>query len=65
MDPGESKGLSSFFNRWNLGICASTAFSLSILTYIEDDLGWGLGFAIPCAAMAAGLLLFLVGTPAD
>ncbi|KAL3503872.1 hypothetical protein ACH5RR_033713 [Cinchona calisaya] len=61
-DPEESKAKSSFFNWWYFGMCGGTVVTLVILTYIQDNLSWGLGFGIPCLVMGFALILFLLGT---
>ena len=61
-DPRESVARSSFFNWWYFGMCAGTAVTLVLLSYVQDNIGWGLGFGIPCAVMAAALAVFLLGT---
>ncbi|KAM0972203.1 hypothetical protein TB2_019580 [Malus domestica] len=61
-DPEECKAKSSFFNWWYFGLCAGTSVTLILLTYIQDNLSWGLGFGIPCIAMVFALLIFLLGT---
>ncbi|KAL6609929.1 hypothetical protein ACP70R_039898 [Stipagrostis hirtigluma subsp. patula] len=61
-DPKESVSRSSFFNWWYFGMCAGTAVTLVFLSYVQDNIGWGLGFGIPCAVMAAALVVFLLGT---
>ncbi|KAE8666508.1 Protein NRT1/ PTR FAMILY 5.16 [Hibiscus syriacus] len=61
-DPEECKAQSSFFNWWYFGICAGTFITLWILTYIQDNLSWVLGFGIPTIVMVAGLVVFLLGT---
>ncbi|MBA0828172.1 hypothetical protein Goarm_012884 [Gossypium armourianum] len=61
-DPEECKAKSSFFNWWYFGMCAGTLTTLSILNYIQDNLSWVLGFAIPGIVMAMGLVVFLLGT---
>ncbi|XP_050159797.1 protein NRT1/ PTR FAMILY 5.10-like isoform X1 [Malus sylvestris] len=61
-DPEECKAKSSFFNWWYFGICAGTSMTLTVLTYIQENLGWGLGFGIPCIVMVFALLLFLLET---
>ncbi|XP_042509698.1 protein NRT1/ PTR FAMILY 5.10-like isoform X1 [Macadamia integrifolia] len=61
-DPQECKSKSSFFNWWYFGICAGAFCTHSVLTYIQDNLNWGLGFGIPCACMVVALTIFLLGT---
>uniref|UniRef100_A0ACD5U1D2 Uncharacterized protein n=1 Tax=Avena sativa TaxID=4498 RepID=A0ACD5U1D2_AVESA len=61
-DPKEAVSRSSFFNWWYFGICAGTAVTLIFLSYIQDNIGWGLGFGIPCVVMAFALAVFLLGT---
>uniref|UniRef100_A0A5B6YQ37 Peptide/nitrate transporter n=1 Tax=Davidia involucrata TaxID=16924 RepID=A0A5B6YQ37_DAVIN len=61
-DPKECKAKSSFFNWWYFSLCAGTLTTLLILNYIQDNLNWGLGFGIPCVAMAIALVIFLLGS---
>ncbi|BFG37601.1 hypothetical protein CerSpe_238750 [Prunus speciosa] len=61
-DPEECKAKSSFFNWWYFSLCFGTTFTLLLLTYIQDNLSWGLGFGIPCVAMVLALFIFLLGT---
>lgn len=61
-DPQEYKAKSSFFNWWYFSLCFGTMTTLLILTYIQDNLNWGLGFGIPCIVMAFALVIFLLGT---
>ncbi|KAI3961540.1 hypothetical protein MKX01_001276 [Papaver californicum] len=60
-NPEERESKSSFFNWWYFGLCISSSFSLLILTYVQDNLNWGLGFGIPCISMAFALIGFLLG----
>jgi peptide/histidine transporter 3/4 len=34
-----------------------------VSSYVQDNVGWGLGFGIPCIVIAVSLALFLIGTP--
>ncbi|KAJ4846975.1 hypothetical protein Tsubulata_019977 [Turnera subulata] len=61
-EPEESKAKSSFFNWWYFFMCAVILVTVSILNYIQDNIGWSLGFGIPCVVMAAALAVFLLGT---
>lgn len=58
----EKKAKSSFFNWWNFGTSVGALLGLVVLSYIEDNLSWGLGFGIPFIIMVFGSLLFLLGT---
>ncbi|KAK1384301.1 H+/oligopeptide symporter [Heracleum sosnowskyi] len=61
-DPEECKAKGSFFNWWYCCVCGGTTVNLVVLTFIQDNLGWVLGFGIPCIAMAIALILYLLGT---
>ncbi|XP_038709818.1 protein NRT1/ PTR FAMILY 5.10-like [Tripterygium wilfordii] len=61
-DPEESKAKSSFFNWWYFSSSVGVIVTLLVLVYIQDNLSWALGFGIPCIAMVAALVIFLLGT---
>ncbi|KAL8171199.1 hypothetical protein V2J09_023003 [Rumex salicifolius] len=53
---------SRFFTMWYFGICAGSLMGVSLMAYIQDTLGWGIGFAIPSMAMVLSVLFFTCGT---
>ncbi|KAL0016211.1 hypothetical protein SO802_003280 [Lithocarpus litseifolius] len=61
-DLEERNAKSSFFNWWFLGVCGSSAVAVLGLSYVQDNLSWGLGFGIPCILMIIALAIFLLGT---
>ncbi|KAK8994188.1 hypothetical protein V6N11_045296 [Hibiscus sabdariffa] len=61
-DPEECKSKSSFFNWWYFGIAVGIVVTLLVVTYIQDNLSWVLGFAIPGIVMIVALLVFVLGT---
>lgn len=61
-NPKECKAKSSFFNWWYFGLCTGSIVTILIITYIQDNLNWGLGFGIPCIVMSIALVIFLLGT---
>ncbi|KAL9157621.1 hypothetical protein ABFS82_08G016600 [Erythranthe guttata] len=52
---------SLFFQWWYFGICCGSLMGVSVMSYIQDTFGWGLGFAIPTFSMIASILMFLCG----
>lgn len=58
----ELKSKSSFFNWWLFCLSVCTSVTYVVLSYIQDNLNWGLGFGIPNTSMIASLLSFLLGT---
>ncbi|KAJ4849847.1 hypothetical protein Tsubulata_029082 [Turnera subulata] len=61
-DPEEAKAKSSFFNWWNFNISVGSLFTVLVSVYIQDNLGWSLGFGIPFAVVLFSLLIFLLGS---
>ncbi|KAK5818674.1 hypothetical protein PVK06_023617 [Gossypium arboreum] len=53
----------SFFNWWMFSIFFGTLFSNTFLIYIQDNVGWSLGYGLPAAGLLVSVLVFLVGTP--
>jgi solute carrier family 15 (peptide/histidine transporter), member 3/4 len=61
-DPKESASRGSFFNCWYMGLCASGTVTVALMSYVQDNIGWGLGFGVPCMVMILALVIFLLGT---
>eukprot|EP01018_Ginkgo_biloba_P015172 Gb_08056 [translate_table: standard] len=53
----------SFFNWWMFSVCFGALVAQTVLVYIQDNVGWALGYGIPTAGLFASLLIFLIGTP--
>ncbi|XP_052191296.1 protein NRT1/ PTR FAMILY 5.2-like isoform X2 [Diospyros lotus] len=53
----------SFFNWWMFSIFFGTLFANTILVYIQDNVGWALGYGLPTLGLAVSILIFLAGTP--
>ncbi|CAN4079296.1 unnamed protein product [Withania somnifera] len=60
-DTQGSKKKSAFFHWWYFGICCGSLLGVSVMSYIQDTLGWGLGFAIPAIAMIVSIVVFRFG----
>ena len=61
-DPQERVSRSSFFNWWYFGMNAGMMVSVLVLSYVQDNVSWALGFGIPCVLMWIALVVFLMGT---
>ncbi|XP_072956828.1 protein NRT1/ PTR FAMILY 5.2-like [Typha angustifolia] len=53
----------SFFNWWMFSIFFGTLFANTVLVYIQDNVGWSIGYALPTAGLAISVAIFLAGTP--
>ncbi|CAK9180194.1 unnamed protein product [Ilex paraguariensis] len=62
-EPKEKAQKLSFFNWWMFSIFFGTLFANTILVYIQDNVGWTLGYGLPTLGLAISVLIFLVGTP--
>ncbi|KAL0554911.1 hypothetical protein IC582_008841 [Cucumis melo] len=56
------KKKSLFFQWWYFGVCSGSLLGVTIMSYIQDNFGWVLGFAIPMCAMVFSVALFSCGT---
>lgn len=62
-DPKEKFHKLSFFNWWMFSIFLGTLFANTALVYIQDNVGWPLGYGLPTLGLAISILIFLAGTP--
>lgn len=62
-DPKEKELKVSFFNWWMFGAFLGGLFASLGLVYIQENLGWGLGYAIPTIGLIVSLIVFYLGTP--
>ncbi|KAH7674571.1 Proton-dependent oligopeptide transporter family protein [Dioscorea alata] len=51
-----------FFQWWYFGICSGSLLGNSLMSYIQDNISWSLGFTIPTIAMVMSIIVFLCGT---
>ncbi|KAL7209863.1 hypothetical protein ACSBR1_031433 [Camellia fascicularis] len=62
-EPKEKAHKLSFFNWWMFSIFFGTLFANTILVYIQDTVGWALGYGLPTAGLLVSISIFLAGTP--
>ncbi|KAG6418560.1 hypothetical protein SASPL_120764 [Salvia splendens] len=63
LNPHEKKLKASFFNWWMFSAFTGALFATLGLVYIQENLGWGLGYGIPTVGLIFSLIIFYVGTP--
>ncbi|KQJ97033.1 hypothetical protein BRADI_3g28410v3 [Brachypodium distachyon] len=62
-EPRERRHKLSFFNWWMFSIFFGTLFANTVLVYIQDKIGWTVGYALPTAGLAVSIAIFTAGTP--
>ncbi|KAF8401960.1 hypothetical protein HHK36_012911 [Tetracentron sinense] len=62
-EPKEKAHKLSFFNWWMFSIFFGTLFAYTILVYIQDNVGWTLGYGLPATGLLISVMIFLAGTP--
>ncbi|KAI4342652.1 hypothetical protein MLD38_027250 [Melastoma candidum] len=62
-EPKEKSHKLSFFNWWMFSIFFGTLFANTVLVYIQDNVGWTVGYTLPTIGLAISISIFLAGTP--
>ncbi|XP_071697936.1 protein NRT1/ PTR FAMILY 6.4-like [Rutidosis leptorrhynchoides] len=61
-DPKEEKKMVYFFNRFYFCISLGSLFAVTVLVYIQDNVGRGLGYGISAGTMIIAVVVLLGGT---
>ncbi|EEE55747.1 hypothetical protein OsJ_04250 [Oryza sativa Japonica Group] len=61
-DPGANASRSSYFNWFHFSTSWGYAVATTLLSYVEDNVSWTVGFAVCWATMVLYLAVFLLGT---
>lgn len=62
-EPKERVHKLSFFKWWMFSIFFGALFSATFLVYIQDNVGWAIGYAVPTIGHMVAVAVFIVGTP--
>ncbi|RHN76777.1 putative proton-dependent oligopeptide transporter family, major facilitator superfamily [Medicago truncatula] len=62
-DDGNGRILDSYFNWYYTSITVSTITALSMITYIQENLGWKIGLGVPAVLMLISAISFVIGSP--
>ena len=61
--PKEKAQKLSFFNWWMFSIFFGTFFANTVLVYLQDNVGWALGYGLPTLGLLISVSIFVLGTP--
>ncbi|CAN4110424.1 unnamed protein product [Withania somnifera] len=62
-NPDNERVIDSYFNWFYASIGASTFLAFTVIVYIQDHLGWQVGFGVPAMLMVLSVSMFLIGSP--
>lgn len=62
-DPKQNTKTWKYFNWYYFTMGASILVAVTVLVYIQDNIGWGWGLGIPTIAMFLSIIAFIVGYP--
>uniref|UniRef100_J3M2Z8 Major facilitator superfamily (MFS) profile domain-containing protein n=1 Tax=Oryza brachyantha TaxID=4533 RepID=J3M2Z8_ORYBR len=62
-DPRESASRSSLFNWWYFSMAIGISVAIAVVSYVQENVSWTVGFGIPFAIMFCVCAVFLLGTP--
>lgn len=62
-DPKQTAKTWTYFNWYYFVMGAAILVAVTVLVYIQDNIGWGLGLGIPTVAMFISIIAFIVGYP--
>ena len=62
-EPKEKAQKLSFFNWWVFSVFFGFLISETAVVYIQDNVGWTLGYGLPTAGLGLSILVFLFGVP--
>ncbi|KAL5729152.1 hypothetical protein ACHQM5_002141 [Ranunculus cassubicifolius] len=61
-NPKKKRALQTFFNWYYASATVSVLIALTIIVYVQDHLGWKIGFAIPAICMFLSGFFFMLAT---
>ncbi|KAJ6699539.1 hypothetical protein OIU79_012741 [Salix purpurea] len=53
--------LESFFNWWYFSFTVSLVIALTVVVYVQTNVSWVIGYAIPAACLFSSFVIFLIG----
>ncbi|XP_062219441.1 protein NRT1/ PTR FAMILY 6.4-like [Phragmites australis] len=62
-DPREERAMVFFFNRFYFCISLGSLFAVTVLVYVQDNVGRGWGYGVSAVTMMLAVAVFIAGTP--
>ncbi|MCE3049342.1 hypothetical protein HAX54_044661 [Datura stramonium] len=62
-DPKQKTQTWKFFNWYYFCMGFSMLVAVTVIVYIQDNIGWGVGFGVPTIAMLISIVVFIIGYP--
>lgn len=62
-DPKDRREKTSFFNWFYFFVNIGSLLAVTVIVWVQENISWAVGFAIPAACMAAAILTFVAGSP--
>ena len=62
-DPKQNTKTWKYFNWYYFTMGAAILLAVTVLVYIQDNVGWGWGLGIPTMAMFLSIIAFIIGYP--
>nr|KAJ0204379.1 hypothetical protein LSAT_V11C500273440 [Lactuca sativa] len=60
--PEDEKKMVYFFNRFYFCISVGSLFAVTVMVYLQDKKGWGVGYGVSAGTMGIAVFLLLCGT---
>lgn len=62
-DPQDRKEKTSFFNWFYFFVNIGSLLAVTVIVWVQENISWAVGFAIPAACMACAIITFVAGSP--
>lgn len=53
----------SYFNWWNFALCCGLFLGVTLIVYLQDNVGWGVGYLTLAITMTISIMVFYIGQP--
>ena len=61
-EPSDRREKTSFFNWFYFSINLGSLLAVTVIVWIQENISWGVGFAIPAVCMALAVVVFIAGS---